>query len=184
MAKKTLSAVFLCAALAAGAAAGLYRLAAPAELPPAPAPVTAPEHTYWRPPGYPVILDIWKCPETGLCGGVHWMDPEDRNMKYAASLLLGKKLAQTTPEDVLGFCGYRAQILQMKEAGFNPYVKLGPWAGKIDTPAGAFNIELQDTQQGTLDAYGYAGCRWIGGGITFERVAHPPPACRAPAPSS
>ncbi len=144
------------------------------------------------------IIDIWRCPEHGICAAIHSVDPHDEKMRKLAAKVLKKKIEDVTDGDVLQFCGYQADVQNMEEKKPGPETgPLGKWSGTINIrikglpgetdPNGTkvafvsslhFNIEeIGDT---LVHAEGYKLIPLLGGSADLIRVADPPPGCVVP----
>lgn len=74
-----------------------------------------PGHTYWRHEKSGTIIDIWKCAETGLCLGVHAIDPENKDLRKYAASALDKKEQNLTPDDPYRLCGFQPRLFDMQQ---------------------------------------------------------------------
>jgi hypothetical protein len=148
-----------------------------------------PGHTYWTHPDYDGVLDVWNCPERGICAKVHAVNPQDERVRKAAAGTLKKNVKDVTDEDVMKqFCGYEAQFSEMKEA------EPGHWNGKIYIISrdSYFGVELKERPDGehmNMRGYLLGFLRYLflgdpyhvlGKGSELSRVHDVPPACKAP----
>lgn len=150
---------------------------------------TQPGHSYWQHPDYDGVLDVWNCPERGICAKVHSINVQDDKVRQAAARTLKKKPGEVTDKDVLQqFCGYEAQFSEMKQ------VEPGLWDGKIWIASRKtfFGVSLKqdaDGEQLHLRGYllGFLHYLFLGDPFhvlgktnNLNRVSNPPPACVAP----
>lgn len=148
-----------------------------------------PGHTYWTHPDYDGVLDIWNCPERGICAKVYAVNPNDDRVRKAAAGTLKKKVKDVTDEDVMKqFCGYEAQFSEMKEE------EPGHWNGKIYIISrdAYYGVELKAAPDGEhmhMRGYLLGIVRFLllgdpyhvlGKGNDLGRVHDVPPACVAP----
>ena len=148
-----------------------------------------PGHTYWTHPDYNGVLDIWNCPERGICAKVHAVNPQDERVRKAAAGTLKKKVQDVTDEDVMKqFCGYEAQFSEMKE------LEPGHWDGKIFIVSrnAYYGVDLKESADGEhmhMRGYLLGFLRFLllgdpyhvlGKGNDLARVRDVPPACIAP----
>jgi hypothetical protein len=81
--------------------------------------------TYWKYPGFRAILDLWECPERGLCGKLHSIDPGDAKVRQAVARIVKKDPDKLNRDDLLKLCGYEAQLQDMQKKDART------WQGKI-----------------------------------------------------
>jgi hypothetical protein len=152
-------------------------------------PDSQPGHTYWHHPDYDGVLDVWNCPQRGVCAKVHSINTQDKKVREAAAKTLKKKTDSVTDADVLKqFCGYEAQFSEMKQ------VEPGTWDGKIWIASRNTNFGVtlrQDPDGEHLNLRGYLlgffkylflgdPFHVLGKTQTLDRIHNPPPACIAP----
>jgi hypothetical protein len=145
-------------------------------------------HTYWTHPDYDGVLDVWNCPERGICAKVHAVNPNDTRVRKAAAGTLKKNIKDVTDTDVMKqFCGYEAQFSEMKEQ------EPGHWNGKIYIISrdAYFGVELKQRPDGehmNMRGYLLGFIRFLlmgdpyhvlGKGSELSRVHDVPPACKA-----
>jgi hypothetical protein len=175
-----------------------------------------PGHSYWKvqveehdKDGKPfkttydgAIIDVWRCPERGICAALHSVDPHDEKMRKLAAKVLKKKPVDITDNDVLQFCGYQADLQEMTER--QPGSQTGPlgkWSGTIDIrikglpgqtdPNGTkvafiskLHVNIEEIGTTLLHAQAYKGIPLLGGEADLVPVTDPPPGCAVPpAPS-
>jgi hypothetical protein len=146
-------------------------------------------HTYWSHPDYDGVLDVWNCPERGVCAVVHSINANDPKVRKAAAKLVKKNVSDVTDADVMKeFCGYEAQFSDMKQ------LEPGHWQGKIWIAShhSFFGVDLKPSDDAhTLYLRGYLlgimhylflgdPFHVLGKTNALTRVAEPPPACPAP----
>jgi hypothetical protein len=146
-------------------------------------------HTYWKHPDYDGVLDVWRCPERGICARVHAVNTQDERVRKAVAKTLKKDVKKVTDDDVLkNICGYEAQFREMKE------VEPGHWAGKIwivsrNTHFGVELKQAQDQEHLYLRGYvlGFFKYLFLGDpfhvlekGNNLDRIHDVPPPCKAP----
>lgn len=150
-----------------------------------------PGHSYWTHPDYDGVLDVWNCPERGICAKVHSINADDPRVRKAAAKTLNKSPDSVTTAEVMKqFCGYEAQFGEMKQS------EPGHWEGKIwiASRKSWFGVELKEDPSGEklhLRGYLLGFVRFLllgdpyhvlGKGNDLNRVPNPPPACVKPAP--
>jgi hypothetical protein len=148
-------------------------------------------HSYWKHPDYDAVLDLWNCPERGICLKIHALNAEDPKVRALAAKDVKKDVKDLTPEDMQKFCGYTLELHDMKQ-------KDGKWQGRLYVRSRNqnFGVEIQPPAaggDGKLRMRGYViEGFWhklalgnpggiLGRTIEFAPVAEPPPSCR-PAP--
>jgi hypothetical protein len=147
-----------------------------------------PGHTYWKHPDYDAVLDLWNCPERGVCLKIHSLNPADKKVRELAAKELKKKPEELTDADMVKFCGYEFQLQEMKQK------KDGKWQGKLafNSYSTRFGVEIQRPAEdgGKLRMRGYiAEGFWhkitlgnpgglLGKTIEFTPVTSPPPSCQ------
>jgi hypothetical protein len=197
------------------------RVSAQQKDPPRPAPQSdtlrpkqdlPPGHTYWKvrteekdANGRKIyntydgaIIDIWRCPERGICAALHSVDPHDEKMHKLAAKVLKKKIGDVTDEDVLQFCGYQADLENMEEKRPGPGTgPLGKWSGTVDIrikglpgqtdPNGTkvafvskLHINIEEIGEILVHAQAYKGIPLLGGAADLIPVTDPPVGCLAP----
>jgi hypothetical protein len=144
-------------------------------------------HTYWTHPDYDGVLDVWNCPERGICAQIHSVNANDERVRKAAGKLLKKDPSKVTEADVMKeFCGYQAQFSDMKQ------LEPGHWDGKIWIASRNtfFGVDLKASNDGSkLDMRGYLlgffryvllgdPSHMLGKTSALHRVTDPPPACQ------
>jgi len=171
-----------------------------------------PGHTYWKvrteekdAHGNKVyntydgaIIDIWRCPEKGICAAIHSVDPHDAKMRKLAAKVLKKKIDDVTDADVLQFCGYQADVQDMEEKKPGPDTgPLGKWSGTINIrikglpgqtdPNGtkvafvsSLHFNIEEIGNTLVHAQGYKGIPLLGGSADLIRVQDPPVGCLVP----
>lgn len=148
-----------------------------------------PGHSYWKHPDYDGVLDVWNCPERGICAKVHAVNTQDARVRRAVAKTMKKDVKKITDDDVLkNICGYEAQFSEMKQN------EPGHWEGKIWIASRKtfFGVELKEAQDHEhlyLRGYMIGFFKYLFFGDPFhvlekgnnlERVNDVPPACKAP----
>jgi hypothetical protein len=149
-----------------------------------------PGHTYWKNHEYSAVMDLWECPERGICAKLHSFDPQEKKTRELAGKILKKDPAKLTDSDFEQICGYEAQLSEM--------TKVDPrtWNGKIwikqknsfygiafGLPGeGDPNLHVDGRlTQGVVHAIFFGDpFHVLHKTITLEPVVNPPPACHAP----
>ncbi|MEZ0226846.1 MAG: hypothetical protein ACAH83_19980 [Alphaproteobacteria bacterium] len=147
-----------------------------------------PGHTYWKHPDYDGVLEVWRCPERGICAKVQSVNTQDPRVRTAVAKTMKKDVKKITDEDVLkNICGYEAQFREMKE------VEPDHWVGKIWIVSRNthFGVELKQAQnQEHLYLRGYVlgffkflllgdPFHVLEKGNNLERIRDVPPPCKA-----
>jgi uncharacterized protein (DUF2147 family) len=97
---------------------------------PAPAKAAAPElpqsPTLWKTESFDAVIQLQPCPETGVCGSLHWVNPSDTALFEKFGDRSGRSFGDDiTKDDVKGLCGFSPKMQ------FNQ-VAPGQWQGKMD----------------------------------------------------
>jgi hypothetical protein len=163
---------------------------------PAPAGITveeseAPEpgHSYWNYKDFGIVLDVWNCPESGICMKVASVDPDNAKMKeFIAKHVLRKdynpetgKFTKTKPnevtrEDVMRFCGFQPRLIMTRQGPDNDTATLGKWEGQVeidwtklrdegDKPSSVYGLNIEETRdprtgRNALHLHGYWQSAW------------------------
>ena len=139
--------------LSAPCAAGLEQAG-----PDRPATNARPGHTYWKYSKSKVILDLWECPETGICAKVHSVDVHDPGAIEMAKFMwqrdgkFGHPVGPVTDAEVAQVCGYPQVFRGMK-------IKSGSLQGD-------FRIEGSAIYHALIDRIDNSG---TSNGVTLER---------------
>jgi hypothetical protein len=146
------------------------------------------------------IIDVWRCPERGICAALHSVDPHDEDMRKLASRVLKKAVQDVTDSDVLQFCGYQADLQSMEEkAPGGKTGSLGKWSGTINIrikglpgqsdPDGTkvafvstLHFNLEEIGGSLLHAQVYKGIPLFGAEADLIPVPNPTAGCIAPPP--
>lgn len=97
--------------------------------------------TLWKTNVVDAVLRLRTCPETGICGSLHWVNPDDRRAFDYFGDQDSKKTFRTTRDDILSLCDY-APAMQ-----FN-HVAPGRWEGKLHIRGRGVTVNMQATVVG------------------------------------
>jgi len=140
-----------------------------------------PVHRLWRDREHNAVIDVWECPERGLCARIHSVDANNAaTRKLVADHLLHKPVAQVTANDVNRLCG-RESTVQFNRSAANVF------DGNLHLTAQNINIgmhvEFRDAEhlraRVFLPVFGRQFTPF-GMNITLEAQRAPLPACRPP----
>jgi hypothetical protein len=73
-------------------------------------PALGPVDTLWKTNVVDAVLRLRTCPETGICGSLHWVNPDDRRAFDYFGDQDSKKTFRPTRQDILGLCGYSPRM--------------------------------------------------------------------------
>lgn len=91
---------------------------APPELPQSP--------TLWKTESFDAVIQLQPCPETGVCGSLHWVNPADTALFEKFGDRSGRGFGDDiTRDDVKGLCGFSPKM-QFQQ------VAPGQWRGRMD----------------------------------------------------
>ena len=148
----------------------------------APTPIAAPPvHRLWRDREHNAVIDVWECPERGLCARIHSVDANNlATRRLVADRLLHKPVEQVTASDVNKLCG-RESAVQFNRSAANAF------DGNLHLHAQNFNIgmhvEFPDADHLCarifLPVFGRQFTP-LGMNITLEAQRSPVPACQPP----
>jgi hypothetical protein len=161
-------------------------------------------HTFWNMKSYGVVLDVWNCPESGVCIRVASVDPTNEKLrKVLADRILKKKVEDVTDAEVQRLCGFQPVFTLNRENGGDGPGDLGKWKGKVMIPweqltgksepdHGIYGVEIDDRANNdnagmgeTLHIRGFWLKPWplsaiVSGSGELTPVAEPPQACHVP----
>ena len=94
------------------------------DAPAAAAHTIGPDPTLWKTGVVDAVISLRTCPETGICGTLHWVNPDDRRAFDYFGDPDTKKTFRPTRENVLSLCDYTPRMQ------FNQ-VAPGHWKGTL-----------------------------------------------------
>jgi hypothetical protein len=90
----------------------------PPELPPSP--------TLWKTESFDAVISLQPCPESGVCGSVHWVNPSDAAIFEKFGDRSGRAYGdEITSRDVAGLCDFSPKMQFQKVAP-------GHWQGRME----------------------------------------------------
>lgn len=66
--------------------------------------------SFWKTNVVDAVLRLRTCPETGICGSLHWVNPDDRRAFDYFGDQESKTTFRPTRQDILGLCGYSPRM--------------------------------------------------------------------------
>ncbi|MFN7113927.1 MAG: hypothetical protein ACK4PK_06160 [Alphaproteobacteria bacterium] len=139
---------------------------------PAPAgeatPALGPVDTLWKTNVVDAVLRLRTCPETGICGSLHWVNPEDRRAFDYFGDQDSKKTFRPTRQDIMGLCDY-APRMQFNQVAPNR------WEGKLDMRGRGVTVNMTATLVGDNQIQVVASKAIFSERDTWTRVAHDDP---------
>lgn len=127
---------------------------------PASTPATADnaksDYTYWKTEFFDAVIAIRKCPETGICGYLHWLNPKDEKIfdylgdpktkrqrvpNYESGVFNG-----VTENDIKALCGY-SPAMQFKQVADKK------WTGTLDMRGMGFNVNMNVEERNENELY-------------------------------
>lgn len=104
--------------VAATPGAAVAAPATPPELPPSP--------TLWKTESFDAVISLQPCPESGVCGSVHWVNPSDTAIFDKFGDKSGRGPGdEITSSDVAGLCDFSPKMQFQKVAP-------GRWQGRME----------------------------------------------------
>jgi len=104
-------------------------------------PALGPVDTLWKTNVVDAVLRLRTCPETGICGSLHWVNPNDRSAFDYFGDPDSKKTFRPTREDILGLCDY-APTMQFNQVAPNR------WEGKLHMRGRGVTVNMTATVVG------------------------------------
>jgi len=113
----------------------------PVQIPAPPQPVAGalgPVETLWKTNVVDAVLRLRTCPETGICGELHWVNPDDRRAFDYFGDQSSKKTSRPTRQDILGLCDY-APRMDFRRVAENR------WEGTLHMRGRRMTVNMQAT---------------------------------------
>lgn len=101
-------------------------------------PALGPADTLWKTNVVDAVLRLRTCPETGICGSLHWVNPDDRRAFDYFGDQDSKKTFRPTRQDIMGLCDY-APTMQFNQVAPNR------WEGKLHMRGRGVTVNMQAT---------------------------------------
>lgn len=121
-----------------GAAAQQEAEGAVPDAPVPPTPAIGAVETLWKTNVVDAVIRLRTCPESGLCGTLHWVNPEDRRaFDYFGDQDI-KKTFRPTREDILGLCDYKPRM-QFNQVAPNK------WEGRLEMRGRGVTVNMEAT---------------------------------------
>lgn len=100
---------------------------APAPKADAPAPPQLPKETLWKTEKFDSVIALRPCPETGMCGEIRWLNPNDTVIAdyFGDPAVKQQRDNGFTADDVKALCGFTPKM-NFNEAG------TGHWQGRME----------------------------------------------------
>lgn len=103
-----------------------------------PTPAIGAVETLWKTNVVDAVIRLRTCPETGLCGTLHWVNPEDRRAFDYFGDQDTKKTFRPTREDILGLCDYKPRM-QFNQVAPNK------WEGRLEMRGRGVTVNMEAT---------------------------------------
>jgi len=166
--RKRAGALLLAFGVSAAAAQDANSAAAPDAAPQPPAPALGPAETLWKTNLVDAVIRLRTCPETGICGTLHWVNPDDRRAFDYFGDQESKKTFRPTRDDILGLCDYKPRM-QFNQVAPNK------WEGKLEMRGRGVTVNMQATLVGDSQMQIVASKAIFSERDTWTRVAENDP---------
>lgn len=131
-------------------------------------PALGPVDTLWKTNVVDAVLRLRTCPETGICGSLHWVNPKDRSAFDYFGDQDSKKTFRPTREDIMGLCDY-APAMQFNQ------VAPDRWEGKLHMRGRGVTVNMQATVVGDSQIQVVASKAIFSERDTWTRIAENDP---------
>jgi hypothetical protein len=96
--------------------------------------------TLWKTQTFDAVIELQPCPETGMCGQLHWMNPADKKLFEYFGDRSGREPGQAiTADDVKALCGFTPKI-DFKKTAENR------WQGTMELRGMGMSVNVDATR--------------------------------------